>query len=109
MLWLVGWFAGQGKKGVCVSKKVNCSTERERERKTDHFYFPFFLNLFSLSCFLLGCLNSWVGDKYCDTSCRIPACGYDAGDCGIDDFPELYSISLTEDSAPNQTFVIPLG
>ena len=22
--WLVGWFAGQGKKGVCVGKIVNC-------------------------------------------------------------------------------------
>jgi len=22
--WLVGWFVGQGKKGVCVGKKVNC-------------------------------------------------------------------------------------
>ena len=22
--WLVGWFTGQGKKGVCDGKKVNC-------------------------------------------------------------------------------------
>ena len=24
MQWLVGWFGDQGKKGVCVSKKVHC-------------------------------------------------------------------------------------
>ena len=24
MQWLVGWFWGQGKKGVCVGKKVHC-------------------------------------------------------------------------------------
>ena len=24
MQWLVGWFWGQGKKGVCISKKVHC-------------------------------------------------------------------------------------
>ena len=24
-LWLVGWFTGQSKKGVCIGKKVNCA------------------------------------------------------------------------------------
>ena len=62
-----------------------------------------------LTLSFLGCLNNWVGDKYCDSSCRVPVCGFDAGDCGVDQFPELYSISLTEESPPNQTFVIPLG
>eukprot|EP00042_Codosiga_hollandica_P052484 m.666937 g.666937 ORF g.666937 m.666937 type:complete len:1519 (-) comp58506_c0_seq6:3156-7712(-) len=32
----------------------------------------------------LGCSDSWLGDKYCDTSCDSIACGYDAGDCGHD-------------------------
>jgi len=26
--WLVGWFMGQGKKGVCISKKVNCGPKK---------------------------------------------------------------------------------
>eukprot|EP00033_Pygsuia_biforma_P000973 GCRY01001115.1.p1 GENE.GCRY01001115.1~~GCRY01001115.1.p1 ORF type:complete len:891 (+),score=285.92 GCRY01001115.1:152-2824(+) len=30
-----------------------------------------------------GCPDSWVGDKYCDTACKHPDCGYDAGDCGL--------------------------
>jgi len=31
-----------------------------------------------------GCLDSWIGDRYCDRACRNPECGMDAGDCGID-------------------------
>ena len=80
--------------------------EREREIVDRPSWLP---SPFSVAFPLLGCLNSWVGDKYCDSSCRAPACGFDAGDCGVDMFSELYSISLTEESAPNQTFIIPLG
>ena len=36
-----------------------------------------------------GCLNSWLGDRYCDSSCRVPQCGYDAGDCGTEKWDEL--------------------
>merc|ERR1712216_129795 len=28
-----------------------------------------------------GCLDSWVGDNYCDESCNNAACSYDDGDC----------------------------
>ena len=41
-----------------------------------------------------GCINSWLGDRYCDTSCRVPDCGYDAGDCGTDRWDELLNYQV---------------
>ncbi|KAJ3431364.1 hypothetical protein M0812_03044 [Anaeramoeba flamelloides] len=32
-----------------------------------------------------GCLNSWLGDKFCDSTCNRLDCGFDGGDCGTDD------------------------
>lgn len=43
-----------------------------------------------------GCANSWIGDCYCDGNCNVPNCGYDAGDCGIDKFHELFSIDAAK-------------
>lgn len=40
-----------------------------------------------------GCANSWIGDRYCDANCNVPNCGYDAGDCGIQKFKELFSVN----------------
>jgi UDP-N-acetylglucosamine-lysosomal-enzyme len=31
-----------------------------------------------------GCPDSWIGDNYCDRSCRHVECGMDGGDCGVD-------------------------
>ena len=31
-----------------------------------------------------GCPNSWVGDKVCDKSCKVPSCAFDGGDCGVE-------------------------
>ena len=31
-----------------------------------------------------GCPNSWIGDKVCDRSCKVPECAFDGGDCGIE-------------------------
>lgn len=31
-----------------------------------------------------GCLDTWIGDRYCDRTCRNPECGMDAGDCGME-------------------------
>ncbi len=28
-----------------------------------------------------GCLDTWVGDGYCDTACNVSTCLWDAGDC----------------------------
>ena len=41
-----------------------------------------------------GCLNSWLGDRYCDSSCRVPQCGYDAGDCGTEKWDELLGYTV---------------
>ena len=41
-----------------------------------------------------GCAVNWVADRYCDQSCNVAQCGYDAGDCGLERFPELYSVDL---------------
>lgn len=41
-----------------------------------------------------GCADTWVGDRYCDVACNVAPCGYDAGDCGIGQFHELYRIDV---------------
>ncbi len=41
-----------------------------------------------------GCLNSWLGDRYCDTACRVSDCGYDAGDCGTEKWEELLQFKV---------------
>ena len=38
-------------------------------------------------------------------ACRVPSCGYDAGDCGTELWETLYSVV----PRPNQTHSIPLG
>ena len=53
-----------------------------------------------------GCADSWIGDRYCDGACNHPACGYDAGDCGIKQFSNLYSETLHESS---KVFHLPDG
>lgn len=72
-----------------------------------------------------GCLGNWLGDRYCDQvcilsltcniifhsvilscqACRVPDCGYDAGDCGTELWDTLYSVI----PQPNHTHLIPLG
>lgn len=43
-----------------------------------------------------GCLDTWLGDRYCDRACRNPECGMDAGDCGIDlVYENMAGLSLT--------------
>ena len=41
-----------------------------------------------------GCLDSWLGDRYCDSACRTLDCGYDAGDCGVEKWEELLSYTV---------------
>ena len=53
-----------------------------------------------------GCANSWIGDRYCDTACNHPGCGFDAGDCGIKQFFKLHSEILHENS---EIFHLPSG
>ncbi|XP_061181061.1 N-acetylglucosamine-1-phosphotransferase subunits alpha/beta-like isoform X2 [Saccostrea echinata] len=41
-----------------------------------------------------GCATSWLADRYCDTSCNVHNCGYDVGDCGVNNYKDLYEIKL---------------
>lgn len=43
-----------------------------------------------------GCSNHWIADKYCDQTCNVKECGFDAGDCGATNFHNLpmYFLSL---------------
>ena len=34
--WLVGWFGNQGKKGVCIGKKVYCGPVLQATKKWRH-------------------------------------------------------------------------
>ncbi|XP_033751371.1 LOW QUALITY PROTEIN: N-acetylglucosamine-1-phosphotransferase subunits alpha/beta-like [Pecten maximus] len=53
-----------------------------------------------------GCPNSWLADRYCDTTCNKLECGFDTGDCGIDNFHQLYRVNLL----PSLThYTIPKG
>ncbi len=54
-------------------------------------------------------MPTWLGDRYCDSSCNNFVCGYDAGDCGLDNFRDLHSVVVTSKTSTNVTFTIPLG
>ncbi|KAG7159870.1 N-acetylglucosamine-1-phosphotransferase subunits alpha/beta-like [Homarus americanus] len=54
-----------------------------------------------------SCSDLWLADKYCDQSCNIQACGFDGGDCGLDEIKELYS--LPAPTSYNVTYVLPMG
>jgi len=43
-----------------------------------------------------GCANNWIADRYCDQSCNVRECGFDAADCGTASFSQLHGISLHE-------------
>ncbi|XP_070534877.1 N-acetylglucosamine-1-phosphotransferase subunits alpha/beta-like isoform X2 [Ptychodera flava] len=45
-----------------------------------------------------GCANGWVADRYCDQSCNVAECGFDAGDCGSQNFNKLYSVAIKKDT-----------
>ena len=40
-----------------------------------------------------------MADRYCDQTCNVPQCGYDAGDCGLDHLKELDHVEILK----NQT------
>ena len=53
-----------------------------------------------------GCINTWLGDRYCDNACRVKSCGYDAGDCGTENWNELFSIQVKKSGGD---YITPLG
>ena len=43
-----------------------------------------------------GCPDTWIGDRYCDRACNVPACGYDGTDCGVTDMAaNLFHVNLS--------------
>ena len=56
----------------------------------------------------LGCMDAWLGDKYCDRTCNVPECGFDLTDC---DLGPVFSDPLVHGLRPtdNATFVLPPG
>lgn len=53
-----------------------------------------------------GCADTWVGDRYCDVTCNVAQCGFDAGDCGVAQFSELHHIDVDQNT---DTVDIPRG
>lgn len=46
-----------------------------------------------------GCPDTWIGDKYCDRMCKNVECGFDAGDCGVEDiFSSMHGVDITWDT-----------
>ncbi|GFW40123.1 hypothetical protein TNCV_5118061 [Trichonephila clavipes] len=46
------------------------------------------------------CADTWLADRYCDKACNIRECGYDAGDCGLENFHKIAQLVLL----PEQSF-----
>ncbi|GFT50884.1 hypothetical protein NPIL_95291 [Nephila pilipes] len=46
------------------------------------------------------CADTWLADRYCDKACNIRECGFDAGDCGLENFHKISQLLLL----PEQTF-----
>ena len=48
-----------------------------------------------------GCPDTWIGDRYCDRACNVPACGFDATDCGtVDMTATLFHVNLSSWEVP---------
>mmetsp|Transcript_29765 Transcript_29765/g.41873 ORF Transcript_29765/g.41873 Transcript_29765/m.41873 type:complete len:1134 (-) Transcript_29765:66-3467(-) len=46
----------------------------------------------------VGCPDSWIGDKYCDRNCKVLECGFDAGDCDVEDiFSKMHGENIYAD------------
>lgn len=56
-----------------------------------------------------GCANNWIADKYCDQACNHLPCGFDAGDCGTDNFHRLHEIKLGTDNTKQHHYTVPPG
>lgn len=57
-----------------------------------------------------GCANSWLADRYCDSTCNIQPCGYDVGDCGTKNYNTLVGFNLEKNvqhyDVPKGEFVV---
>jgi hypothetical protein len=73
--------------GDCLisSNKTGSMYQQHNNIQTDLFCAP-------------GCTTGWLADRYCDTICNNPKCGYDMGDCGVENFKNLFEIKLVEEN-----------
>ncbi|XP_076114277.1 N-acetylglucosamine-1-phosphotransferase subunits alpha/beta-like [Mytilus galloprovincialis] len=53
-----------------------------------------------------GCADSWLADRYCDTTCNVKPCGFDVGDCGTSKYDQLIGYKL-ETSVTE--YIVPKG
>lgn len=42
------------------------------------------------------CTDTWLADRYCDKACNVLECGFDAGDCGTENYGRLYEMVLID-------------
>lgn len=42
------------------------------------------------------CTDTWLADRYCDKACNVYECGFDAGDCGTENYGKLYEMVLAD-------------
>ena len=55
--------------------------------------FPWSNTMQSMYC-NSGCADNWIADRYCDVSCNVYKCGFDAGDCGPENYDKIQRVSL---------------
>ena len=47
-----------------------------------------------------GCVETWIGDGYCDDACNVSACMWDAGDCSNGTVRSRHSPTVTAGASP---------
>ncbi|KAG8196334.1 hypothetical protein JTE90_013819 [Oedothorax gibbosus] len=52
------------------------------------------------------CADTWLADRYCDKACNVRDCGFDAGDCGVDNFHKIPQLLLAEEQLQ---YELPVG
>ena len=62
----------------CAFDNGDCLGPHPRSR-----FEPYARGLAQTAACALGCMDAWLGDKYCDRTCNVPECGYDLTDCDL--------------------------
>ena len=56
-----------------------------------------------------GCADNWLADRYCDAACNVAACGFDAGDCGLEAATKTKEIPKMKVDKETELLFIPKG